>query len=105
AELVLKGRELKQIDFKKEDQGPAALRSLLQVAGQWYFFGRDSQAEPILQAARGVVLANDLQPREQTQLACAYAGAVGQAPVEVAQKRLEGIFRQLQGIRDTYTTP
>ena len=34
AELVLKGREVKNVDFKKEEQGPAALRSLLQVAGQ-----------------------------------------------------------------------
>jgi hypothetical protein len=104
AELVLKGRELKQIDFKKEEQGPAALRSLLQVAGQWYYFGRDSQADPILQAARTVLLANDLPPRDQSQLACQYALAVGQAPVEVAQKRLEEIFRQFKGIRDTYTT-
>jgi hypothetical protein len=104
AELVLKGREVKQVDFKKEEQGPAMLRSLLQVAGQWYYFGRDSQAEPILQAARSVLLANDLDPRSQTQLAKAYATAVGQAPVEVAQKRLEEVFRQLKGIKDTYTT-
>jgi hypothetical protein len=104
AELVLKGREIKQIDFKKEEQGPAALRSLLQVASGWYFFGKDSQAEPILQVARSVLLANDLPARDQTQLACAYARAVGQAPVEVAQKRLEEIFRQLKGIKDTYTT-
>lgn len=103
AELVLEGQDVKAIDFKKE-QGPARLRALLQVAGGWYFFGRDSQAEPILQAARGVLLGNDLPPRDQTQLACAYAAAVGQAPVEVAQMRLEEIFRQLKGIRDTYTT-
>jgi hypothetical protein len=102
--LVLKGRELKQIDFKKEEQGVQALRLLLQVAGQWYYFGHDSQADPILQAARTVLLANDLPPRDQSQLACQYANAVGQAPVEVAQKRLEEIFRQFKGIRDTYTT-
>jgi len=104
AELVLEGQEVKAIDFKKREQGSAALRALLQVAAGWYFFGRDSQAEPILQAARSVLLANDLQPREQTQLAQSYAGAVGQAPVEVAQKRLEEIFKSLKGVRDTYTT-
>jgi hypothetical protein len=104
AELVLKGRDAKAIDFKKEEQGPAALRALLQVAQGWYFFGRDSQAEPILQTARSVLMSNDLQARDQTQLAKAYALAVGQAPVEVAQKRLEEIFRQLKGIKDTYTT-
>src|SRR5205823_13123723 len=41
---------------------------------------------------------------ERTALASSYAQAVGQAPVEVAQKRLEEIFRQLKGVRDTYTT-
>lgn len=104
ADLVLEGQDVKAIDFKKAEQGPAKLRALLQVAAGWYFFGRDSQAEPILQAARGVLLSNDLIPRDQTQLACAYAAAVGQAPVEVAQKRLEELFRQLKGIKDTYTT-
>src|SRR5262249_21730749 len=97
-------QDVKQVDFKKREQGPAALRALLQVAKGWYYFARDSQAEPILQAARSVLLANDLQPREQTQLACAYAEAVGQAPVEVGQKRLEEIFKSLKGVRDTYTT-
>lgn len=105
ADLVLEGQDVKTIDFKNEEQqGPAKLRALLQVAAGWYFFARDSQAEPILQAARGVLLSNDLIPRNQTQLACAYAAAVGQAPVEVAQKRLEELFRQLKGIKDTYTT-
>ncbi len=104
AELVLKGREVKAIDFKKEEQGPAALRSLLQVAQGWYFFGRDSQAEPILQAARSVLLANDLGPHDQSQLACAYASAVGQGPLDRGQARLEELFRRLGGIRDTYTT-
>jgi hypothetical protein len=106
ADLVLEGQEVKAVDFKKYpgNQGPAALRALLQVASGWYFFGRDSQAEPILQAARAALLANDLQPRDQTQLACSYARAVGQAPVEVAQKRLEELFKSLKGIKDTYTT-
>jgi hypothetical protein len=104
ADLVLEGQEVKAIDFLKREQGPAALRALLQVAAGWYFFGRDSQAEPILQAARAALLSGALQPRDQTQLATAYASAVGQAPVEVAQKRLEEVFRQLRGIKDTYTT-
>jgi hypothetical protein len=102
-ELVLKGRQIKQIDFKKEKQGPAALRCLLRVAQGWYFLGRDSQVEPILQSAWTLLLANNLLPRDQTLLACAYAEALGRAPVEVAQKRLEEMFR-LKGIKDTYTT-
>ena len=60
----------------------AALRAILQVAAGWYFFGRENQAEPILQAARGVLLSGDLAARAQTQLACAYSSALGQEPVE-----------------------
>jgi len=105
AELVLQGQDVKSLDFKKDPQQCVPkIRALLQVAAGWYFFGRDSQAEPILQTARTVLLNNDLPPREQTQLASAYARAVGQAPVEVAQKRLEEVFLQLRGIKDTYTT-
>jgi hypothetical protein len=102
AELVLEGQDIKTVDFKRREQGPAALRALLHVAAGWYYFGRDSQAEPILQATRALLLQGDLPPRDQTQLACAYAKAVGEAPVEVAQKRLEEVFRSLRGIRDIY---
>jgi hypothetical protein len=104
ADLVLEGADVKNFDFKKAAHGPTALRVLLHVAAGWYYFGRDSQAEPILQAARALLLQGDLPAREQTQLASAYASAVGQASVEVAQKRLEEIFRQVKGVKDTYTT-
>jgi hypothetical protein len=104
AEVILGGQELSAIDFRKLSHGPAALRALLHVAAGWYYFGRDRQAEPVLQTVRSLLLQNDLHPRDQTALACSYAMTVGQAPVEVAQKRLEEIFRQLKGVKDTYTT-
>jgi hypothetical protein len=104
AELILEGRELSSIDFQKMVHGSEALGALLHVAVGWYYFGRERQAEPVLQTARALLLKAELHPREQTALACIYAKAVGQAPVEVAQKRLEEIFRSLKGIRDTYTT-
>jgi hypothetical protein len=104
ADLVLEGQDVKAVDFIKPAHGPAALRVLLHVAGGWYYFGRDAQAEPILQAARAVLLKGDLRAQDQKALAVSYAGAVGQAPVEVAQKRLEEVFKQLKGIKDTYTT-
>ena len=104
AELVLEGNDVRQIDFKKRDNGADALRALLQVAAGWYFFGRDTQADQIISVARTVMLAGDLPSREQTQLAKSYAYAVGQAPVEVAQRRLEEIFKSLKNVKDTYTT-
>jgi hypothetical protein len=108
ADLVLEGRDVKAVDFKDKDKdkdpGPAALRALLNVASGWYYFGRDNQAEPVLQVARALLLKGELAPREQTQTAVSYAAAVGQAPVEVAQKRLEEVFKSLKGVQDTYTT-
>jgi hypothetical protein len=104
AELVLEGRDIKAVDFKQGPQGPAALRALLNVASGWYYLGRDNQAEPVLQVARALLLKGEFEKREQTQTAVSYAAAVGQAPVEVAQKRLEEVFKSLRGVHDTYTT-
>jgi hypothetical protein len=97
ADLVLHGRSLESVE-------PEGLRALLHVASGWYYFGRDSQADPILQRVREVLLKGDLPHRDQNPLACAYARAVGQATVSVAQKRLEEIFQHLRGVKDTFTT-
>jgi hypothetical protein len=104
AAVVLGGKELDAVDFLKLEHGPDMLKALLQVAAGWYYLDRDSQAEPVLQAARALLLKGKLDPRPQTALACAYAQTVGQAPVEVAQKRLEEIFTSVKGVTDSYTT-
>jgi hypothetical protein len=104
ADLVLEGQDVKTVDPKKFPNWAHALRTLLHVAGGWYYFGRDRQAEPVVQAARTLLFKNDLAAREQTQLAKAYAKAVGQSPVEMAQKRLEEMFTKLEGTKDTFTT-
>jgi hypothetical protein len=101
--VILEGRDIQHLDTKLPNI-PASLRALLHVAGGWFYFGRDRQAEPILQAVRGLLYREELAYREKTALACVYAGTVGQASVEVAQKRLEEVFQKLTGIRDTYTT-
>ena len=38
----------------------ASLRALLHVAAGWFYFGRDRQAEPILQAARSLLYRDEL---------------------------------------------
>jgi hypothetical protein len=40
----------------------------------------------------------------QLPLTCAYVRALGQAPLRIAQPRLEELMKSLRGIRDTYTT-
>jgi hypothetical protein len=97
AELVLDGKDVESLE-------PAGLQALLLVAGEYYFFGRDAHAEPILQRARALLTAGNLQQKEQNALACAYGRTVAQAPVAIAQKRLEEIFTNIKGVRDTFTT-
>jgi hypothetical protein len=118
AEVLLKGRDLAAVgDPDWRAKQPAALRALLHVAAGWYYFGRDGEAEAVLKAARATLLtpprARDNDKRlsltgreviERTDLACAYAAALSQAPVELAQKRFEELFEKVEGILDTFTT-
>jgi hypothetical protein len=106
AELILEGKDLdalvRGINFKTDN--PAPLTALLHVATSWYYFGRDHQADPVLQAVRGVLLKAEFPPLKQTALACAYARTVGQTTVAVAKLRLEEIFQQFKGVKDTFTS-
>jgi hypothetical protein len=102
ASTVLEGQDIRTLEASKTT--PAALRALLHVAAGWYYFGKDREAEPVIAAARQMLFKDELSCKEKTLLACTYAGTVGQAPVEIAQKRLEELFQKLSGIRDTYTT-
>lgn len=103
AQVILQGQDVQNLDTTMPN-APASLRALLHLAGGWFYFGRDRQAEPILQTVRSLLFRDELGHKEKTALACVYAATVGQAPVDVAQKRLEEIFQKLTGIRDTYTT-
>lgn len=76
-------------------------RTLLPIAAGWYDFGRDSLAEPIFQAARTVLYRKELVPTEHLSLACAYAKALGAAPITLVQERVEELFERLEGIPNT----
>jgi hypothetical protein len=117
AEVLLRDRDLRVVEeVEWNTKHPAALRAMLYVAGAWYYFGDDGQAETVLRAARAVLLAPlpkskdkevALVARElshRINLARAYASALSQAPVELAQKSFEELFEKLEGIRDTWTT-
>jgi cellulose synthase operon protein C len=102
--VVLQDRPLASLEGRADR--PAALRALLHVAGGWFYFGWDSRAEPVLKAARAALFGDGWTNKvlEHTNLACVYAATLGQAPVDLAQRRLEEIFDKLSGIRDTFTT-
>jgi hypothetical protein len=82
----------------------AALRALVQAASGWLYLGRDNRAEPVLEAGRTLLFRARLKPQDQTDLACAYARTLGQAPVGMTQQRLEELFEKLDGVRDSFTT-
>jgi hypothetical protein len=95
-ELLLEGSSLEAADVMR-------LRPLLAVAGEYYFFNRDALAEPFVQKARAMLIKGEQLPKDQYPLACAYARTVAQAPVVVAQQRLEELFKKVQ-VKDGFTT-
>jgi cellulose synthase operon protein C len=99
SDAVLKGRNAGSL-LTEKDAGPL-VRTLLPIAAGWYDFGRDSQAEPIFQAARTLLLRKELAPTEHLALACAYANTLGAVPITIAQERLEELFERLEGIPNT----
>ena len=104
--VLLGGQDPRTLDAANLPTQPASLRALLHVAGGWYYFGRDRQADPVMQKVRGVLFGKDsgLLPKDLSQLACTYAATIGQAPVEMARKRLEELFGKLPPIKDALTT-
>jgi hypothetical protein len=99
SDAVLKGRDPATLTAER-DAGPL-LCTQLPIAAGWYEFGRDSLAELIFQAARTLLLRKELVPTEHLKLACAYAQALGAAPIAIAQERLEELFERLEGIPNT----
>ncbi|HEY7154097.1 MAG TPA: hypothetical protein VH575_09095 [Gemmataceae bacterium] len=106
ADVVLEGKDLdtlvKKINFKEDS--PAPLKALLHVASSWCYFGRDHQADPVLRTVRSVLFKAAYPSLKQKDLACAYARTVGQTTMEAAKKRLEEIFRELKGVRESFTS-
>jgi hypothetical protein len=91
---------------KKGPPGAEAggLQLLLQVAGGWFFFGRDERAWPVLNQVRDVIATGKLPPHRHKPLVCEYLRALGQAPVDQAIRRFEEFFRQAPAVQDTFTT-
>jgi hypothetical protein len=102
SELILHGRSIDQLGSHGDDL--IRLHALLCLAEGWYGFGWDTLAEPVTCRVWSLLLANTLPSREQTQLACGYIEALGKASMDVAGRRLEEVFGELKGIKDTYTT-
>jgi hypothetical protein len=85
---------------------PAGWRALLSVTAGWFASGQVERATLVLTEAANVLLARQgtLAPREQTALACAYAAALGQAPLPVAFQRFEELFAHLDRVHVKHST-
>jgi len=86
-----------------EEQGKE-LRLLLQIASGWLYFGDLERARTVLDSARTLLFDESLPPTAQTQLVCAYATALGQAPLDFSMPRILELFRKVTGVKDAFTT-
>jgi FtsH ternary system domain X7 len=101
---VLQGEPLSQLRRVQPNTWLPALRALLHVLGGHYDDRNDEQAALVLDAARQVLLYSDVPENEKGPLASAYVAALGQAPIRVAQGRIEEMFRDLTGPYDIRET-
>jgi hypothetical protein len=107
ASLVIQGQDLATLRGRHGKEWPTVLRTLLQIAAGWFYFGRTEKAMPILAEAYECLFAEDWgseRTTERTKLACAYATTLGQAPVELALHKLAELFQRLGVLADRFTT-
>jgi hypothetical protein len=103
-EWVAPGGDLAAERRRRPQDWPLTLRRLLALAGGWFYVGRDGPAAEVLDATRQQLFAHGLRPAEQTDLACAYAQALGQAPPGLALGRAGELFQRLHGVTDAQAT-
>ena len=77
---------------------------LLELAGAWFFFDEETKARKVLDEAQRILSTNELYYVQQTDVACAYLSALGQAPLDFALARTKEFFRTIEGVYDNYTT-
>ncbi len=100
----LLGRFTANPEAPLSDADLASLRVLLQVAAGWLYFGRDQEAEPVLNTARVALFDGNLAPMVRCNLTVPYLAALSQAPTEYTRQRIEELFHRLDGLSDVMTT-
>jgi hypothetical protein len=102
AASVTEGESLAELRAQRD--WPVRLRALLRVAAGWYYLGKEEEARPVIEEARALLCQGRLDPPERARLACAYAGALRQAPVELLGDGIDELFENLTDVRDSFTT-
>jgi hypothetical protein len=100
AEVILRGREMKAL--REEKQWPDMLTALLRVAAGWYYFGREEEANAVVEEARRLLYTGTLDSHKQYPLAIAYIATLTEAPVDQALRGIEELFDRLQRVQDGF---
>ena len=80
---------------------------MLSLASGWLYFGRDREAEKVLQAARAVLFGFQPEPAERRNffnLAPVYAQTAGSLPADAVKRCLEELYEKLPRLPDTWST-
>jgi hypothetical protein len=102
AEVILQGRTMSAL--RGEKHWPEMLPALLRVAEGWYYFGKEAEADGIVEEARRLLYKEALHPHQQYPVALAYVAALTEAPVEQALQGIEELFNRLERVRDGFST-
>lgn len=104
ADLVLQGQSLDAVRKRTGVNWPPTVGTLLHIASGWLYFGRVGDAVPILDTARELLFTEPLKYFDKNPLACAYAAALGQAPVDLSLAKFQELFPRIGRIWDSRET-
>ncbi len=100
---LLQGKSIGQM--RSDKNWSQILRSLLHVASGYFYFGREDEAQPIVEEARRILYKDTIDKCiEHREVACAYITMLAQAPVQTARQLLEELLRKLQNVADDFAT-
>jgi hypothetical protein len=106
---LTRGDDLPQLRRRTDPaEWPRLLQTLLHVAAGWYYCGQEEEGFKIVHAAGGDLYDGTMPLNRRTELAYAYAAALGQVPPGVALGRFTDLFTRLKrvavnGINTHYT--
>jgi hypothetical protein len=90
----------------RENQGRLGFQALylLVLAGGWLSLGEANEALAVIDGARELLAGGQVRGQERASIAWGCAAALGQAPPELGQDRLEALFQEAGNVGDTFTT-
>ncbi|MGF1579089.1 MAG: hypothetical protein ACFCD0_06965 [Gemmataceae bacterium] len=100
---LLQGKSIE--DMRLDKNWSQSLRSLLHVASGYFYFGREEEAQPIVEEARRILYKDTIDKCiEHREVACAYVAMLAQAPVQTARQLIEEVLRKLENVADDFAT-